>query len=482
MRLPFSVHERGWPRSCCSNRRRPPGRRTLCLRTPPPSSTTPSFTPSALTVNPRDWSDLKANFQLNTYYPAHFAWRDQRGAPTSRSAPAAPAAAAAPSRGCASTSTCSTRASSSSGSSRSCCATTSRTPASCTSGSAWRCSRAWACRPRARRMRASTSTATTRGSTPSSRRWTRYSSTGTSRRATASSTNTTTTPRMRRTASSTADLDPASYSPKPFRPVTHELDPDPRPLAEMVRAINHTAGGRLRRVLSPYLDLEAFVRHVAVEAFLAEVDGVLGDWGMNNFYLYRFERSTRSTLIPWDKSESFTAGVAASIWRNVDDVPADRQNVLMCARCRCPTCAGSFSTRCCGAPRPRSARRPAGRGGWSTRFTAPTTRSATPPVEDAAKPHSNDAFEADVERLVEFARSGAPSCAPRFARERSARRSRADRCRPDSSTRGTASAVRNDRDLLAVPASSSTTVERQGRPAPPGRLRRARRTSERGGT
>ena len=63
------------------------------------------------------------------------------------------------------------------------------------------------------------------------------------------------------------------------------------------------------QVLSPYLDLEAFVRHVAVEAFLAEIDGVLGDWGMNNFYLYRFERTTRSTLVPWDKSEAFKAGV-----------------------------------------------------------------------------------------------------------------------------------------------------------------------------
>ena len=61
-------------------------------------------------------------------------------------------------------------------------------------------------------------------------------------------------------------------------------------------------------MLAPYLDLEAFVRHVAVEAFLAEIDGVLGDWGMNNFYLYRFERTTRSTLIPWDKSESFKGG------------------------------------------------------------------------------------------------------------------------------------------------------------------------------
>jgi len=28
-----------------------------------------------LVVNPRDWADLKANFQSNTYYTAHFIWR-----------------------------------------------------------------------------------------------------------------------------------------------------------------------------------------------------------------------------------------------------------------------------------------------------------------------------------------------------------------------------------------------------------------------
>ena len=30
-----------------------------------------------LVVNPRDWADLKANFQSNTYYAAYFIWRDR---------------------------------------------------------------------------------------------------------------------------------------------------------------------------------------------------------------------------------------------------------------------------------------------------------------------------------------------------------------------------------------------------------------------
>src|SRR5512147_353258 len=30
-----------------------------------------------LVMNPRDWADLKASYQLNTYYPAHLLWRGQ---------------------------------------------------------------------------------------------------------------------------------------------------------------------------------------------------------------------------------------------------------------------------------------------------------------------------------------------------------------------------------------------------------------------
>jgi hypothetical protein len=187
--------------------------------------------------------------------------------------------------------------------------------------------------------------------------------------------------------------------------VTHELDQDPRPLAEMVRAINQTPVADLRRVLAPYVDLEAFVRHVAVEAFLAEVDGVLGDWGMNNFYLYRFERSTRSTLIPWDKSESFKGGVAASIWRNLDDVPSSRQNVLLSRAMQVPELRGLFLDtvlQCADAALGEEAGSGAGWLEGEIRRAYDQIRDAV--LEDPQKPFSNDAFEADVERLVEFAR------------------------------------------------------------------------------
>jgi spore coat protein CotH len=190
----------------------------------------------------------------------------------------------------------------------------------------------------------------------------------------------------------------SAYSPKPFKPVTHELDPDARPIADMVRAIAQTSDADFPRVLSRYLDLEGFVAHVAVEAFLAEIDGVLGDWGMNNFYLYRLEGTARSTLVPWDKSEAFKGGVAASIWRNVDDVPPVHRNALMVRAMRDPSLRGVYLDtllRCADLA-----------GGWlEQEITRAALQIRDSVREDRAAPFSSDEFEADVERLLDFARA-----------------------------------------------------------------------------
>jgi hypothetical protein len=190
---------------------------------------------------------------------------------------------------------------------------------------------------------------------------------------------------------------PSAYSPLPFKAVTHELEPDAKPIADLVRAIAQTPDPDFYRVVSAFLDLETFVRHVAVEAFLAETDGVLGDWGMNNFYLYRFAGSTRATMIPWDRSESFKGGVAASIWRNVDDVPPSSRNALMVRAMREPALQALFLDtllRCADAADE----------GWleqEVRRAADQVRDAV--QLDTAAPYGFDEFEADVQRLIDFA-------------------------------------------------------------------------------
>ncbi|MBI2818319.1 MAG: CotH kinase family protein [Acidobacteria bacterium] len=97
-------------------------------------------------------------------------------------------------------------------------------------------------------------------------------------------------------------LAPGLYSPRFFEPRTREEDFDPATIVELIRVINFsTDGGELQQ----FLDIEMFLRFLAVENFLAEWDGILGQWGMNNFYLYRFQGTRRFEFIPWDREFSF---------------------------------------------------------------------------------------------------------------------------------------------------------------------------------
>ena len=75
-------------------------------------------------------------------------------------------------------------------------------------------------------------------------------------------------------------------------------------------------------VVGGYLDLREWVRYVAAENFVSEKDGMLGDWGVNNFYLYRLEQQNVSRVIAWDKDNAFNRA-DLPIWAGVVD------NVLM---------------------------------------------------------------------------------------------------------------------------------------------------------
>lgn len=118
------------------------------------------------------------------------------------------------------------------------------------------------------------------------------------------------------------------YVPHPFKPETHESDPQPQPIMEMIRTVAEASDAVFRGAIAEYLDLGAFIRHVAIETFLQESDGVLGNAGMNNFYLYRLQNQRLHVLIPWDKSETMRDRTL-SIFHNVDDVPEQLQNQLM---------------------------------------------------------------------------------------------------------------------------------------------------------
>ena len=125
--------------------------------------------------------------------------------------------------------------------------------------------------------------------------------------------------------------DPSLYVPTPFKPETHESDPAPEVIERLIWTIDQAGDASWRTSIAEFLDLSAFVRHLAVESFLAEEDGITGDYGPNNFYFYRYENKNLSTFLPWDKSNTFWESPSPdySILRNVEGGPIDHRNRLV---------------------------------------------------------------------------------------------------------------------------------------------------------
>lgn len=97
----------------------------------------------------------------------------------------------------------------------------------------------------------------------------------------------------------------SAYSPEPYKPETNLTNYDPTPIVAMARTLNQAPDAQLSTALSQYIDLPNLFKELAAENFVSEQDGIIGDYGVNNHFLYRFENSFRSIFIPWDKSNTF---------------------------------------------------------------------------------------------------------------------------------------------------------------------------------
>jgi len=101
--------------------------------------------------------------------------------------------------------------------------------------------------------------------------------------------------------------DASSYSPLPFKPENNLIYTNPFPLEAMVRTVNQAPDEQFSIAVSQYIDLIGLFRLLAAQNFVSDQDSILGGYTMNNFFLYRFQNSIRSTFIPWDKSNAFWA-------------------------------------------------------------------------------------------------------------------------------------------------------------------------------
>jgi spore coat protein CotH len=123
--------------------------------------------------------------------------------------------------------------------------------------------------------------------------------------------------------------DAALYAPRPFKPETRESDPQGEVIERLFWTANLAGDAVWRTSIEEFLDMKKFIRHLAIENFLAEEDGLTGDYGPNNFYFYRFLNTNKFTFLPWDKSNTFWESPSYSIFRNIEDGPENKRNRLV---------------------------------------------------------------------------------------------------------------------------------------------------------
>jgi CotH protein len=209
------------------------------------------------------------------------------------------------------------------------------------------------------------------------------------------------------------------YSPHPFNPETHEDNPKPQPIADLVRIVHDASDASFPSSIAPYLDINEFIKFVAVTVYMADQDGFLGDWGMNNFDVYQLTNKTVHVFIPWDKSEAIKLGPDYSIFHNLDDVPASQHNRLMERVVNIPALRSQYLDSLAQVADSASELVAGDARGWMEReveFENAQIQDAV--FADPTKSYTNDEYLAAVEAARTFARQRADAVRAQIARYR----------------------------------------------------------------
>ncbi len=136
-----------------------------------------------------------------------------------------------------------------------------------------------------------------------------------------------------------------------FNPKTRETDSPVslyQPIEELIQVVNQTPDDQFVGVVGARLDLTETMKFLAVQDFLAEIDGFVGAWTMNNFYLYRNTAGV-AQLIPWDTGRTFSSldhPIDFDLLTNVLTIRAFRfpelRQIYMDALIQCATLAGEL--------------------------------------------------------------------------------------------------------------------------------------------
>ncbi len=194
--------------------------------------------------------------------------------------------------------------------------------------------------------------------------------------------------------------DGAAYVPLPFKPETNETNPRPEVIAQWVQAVNQSSTAAFQGAVGEYIDFQKFIRHVAVEVFIGDYDGFIGNYGINNFYVYRFDNQKRFQMIPWDKSEAFKAGPESSIFHNLNDVGEAQRNRLFTRILSYPELYSLYLDTLTQIANSTTA------GNWLENEVQREYQQVRDAARaDTSKPYSNDDFENAVQGLLNFVRA-----------------------------------------------------------------------------
>ncbi|HET9467782.1 MAG TPA: CotH kinase family protein [Vicinamibacterales bacterium] len=179
-----------------------------------------------------------------------------------------------------------------------------------------------------------------------------------------------------------------------FEAETHRLESDYAlyaPIRELLREVNQDVDAVWRERVEWLIDLNQAVTHVAIETFLAEHDGFVGGAGMANFFLYRPIEGNRHRLIAWDRDTTFQ-DVEAPLFNRVGE------NALMSRALRFRDLRTLFLDVL------EQCARAASEDRWlETEIYEAHLLIRDAAHEDAAKPFSNDDYEAAIAHLMTFA-------------------------------------------------------------------------------
>jgi hypothetical protein len=201
-------------------------------------------------------------------------------------------------------------------------------------------------------------------------------------------------------------------------PKTHEnasKEKKWRYFEELTRLVHEVPDQDFAAIIGQRLDLMAFTKHLALENFVAELDGFVGYAGMNNFYFYRMEHTGLGRPIVWDKDVAFHS-VDFPLFHRIDENTLARRVLAIPEMRALYLNTLEQAAHSANEPEPPPETSNPGQSslnddpeqpkpGWLEREVRRLYTLVQPFVHaDTNKPYSNERFEDEIVKVLELAR------------------------------------------------------------------------------